>query len=100
VLRNAQGEPFEFEYLSPREGGNNDWQMLLKKLGITMKERVVDFALYRTRLEKYDYDMIALAGAISRCPTPARCRRSWARSPSTNRATATSAASRARPSTP
>ena len=62
VLRNAQGEPFEFEYLSPREGGNNDWQMLLKKLGITMKERVVDFALYRTRLEKYDYDMIALAG--------------------------------------
>ena len=27
-----------------------------------MKERVVDFALYRTRLQKYDYDMIAIAG--------------------------------------
>ena len=62
VLRNAKNEPFEFEYLSPREGGNNDWINLLKKLGITLKERVVDFALYRTRLQKYDYDMIALAG--------------------------------------
>jgi peptide/nickel transport system substrate-binding protein/microcin C transport system substrate-binding protein len=62
VLRNAQGEAFEFEYLSPREGGNNDWEAILKKLGITMKERVVDFALYRTRLQKYDYDMVALAG--------------------------------------
>ena len=62
VLRNAKGEAFEFEYLSPREGGNNDWEQILKKLGIKMKERVVDFALYRTRLQKYDYDMVALAG--------------------------------------
>ena len=62
VLRNAKGEPFEFEYLSPREGGETAWQQLLKKLGITMKERVVDFALYRTRLQQYDYDMVALAG--------------------------------------
>jgi len=62
VLRNDKGDAFEFEYLSPREGGENSWQQLLKKLGITMKERVVDFALYRTRLQKYDYDMIALAG--------------------------------------
>jgi peptide/nickel transport system substrate-binding protein/microcin C transport system substrate-binding protein len=62
TLRNAAGEPFEFEYLSPREGGMPDWQALLKKLGITMKERVVDFALYRTRLQKYDYDMVAIAG--------------------------------------
>lgn len=62
LLRNAKGEAFEFEYLSPREGGDNSWQMLLKKLGITMKERIVDFALYRTRLQKYDYDMVALAG--------------------------------------
>ncbi len=62
VLRNAKNEPFEFEYLMPREGSNNDWINLLKKLGITLKERVVDFALYRTRLQKYDYDMVALAG--------------------------------------
>ena len=62
VLRNAKGDPFEFEYLSPREGGNTAWEGLLKKLGITLKERVVDFALYRTRLQKYDYDMITIAG--------------------------------------
>ena len=27
-----------------------------------MKHRVVDFALYRSRLQKYDYDMITIAG--------------------------------------
>lgn len=62
-LRNAKGEAFEFEYLSPGEGGRAaDWQDNLKKLGITMKERNVDFALYRRRLEEYDFDMIAIAG--------------------------------------
>jgi microcin C transport system substrate-binding protein len=62
-LRNAQGEAFEFEYLSPGEGGRMaDWQANLEKLGITMKERNVDFALYRRRLEEYDFDMIAIAG--------------------------------------
>ncbi len=62
-LRNAQGEAFEFEFLSPGEGGRMaDWQSNLEKLGITMKERNVDFALYRRRLEEYDFDMIAIAG--------------------------------------
>ncbi len=62
-LRNAQGEAFEFEYLSPGEPGRmTDWQANLEKLGITMKERNVDFALYRRRLEEYDFDMIAIAG--------------------------------------
>jgi peptide/nickel transport system substrate-binding protein/microcin C transport system substrate-binding protein len=60
VLRNAKGEPFEVEYLTPRESGIEDWQRNLKKLGATLKERVVDFALYRRRLEKYDYDMIVI----------------------------------------
>jgi peptide/nickel transport system substrate-binding protein/microcin C transport system substrate-binding protein len=62
VLRNAKGEPFEIEYLTPREAGNTAWEGLLKKLGITLKDRVVDFALYRTRLQKYDFDMITIAG--------------------------------------
>jgi len=62
-LRNAQGEAFEFEYLSPGEPGRmTDWQSNLEKLGITMKERNVDFALYRRRLEEYDFDLIAIAG--------------------------------------
>jgi microcin C transport system substrate-binding protein len=46
VLRNAKGEAFEFEYLQPQASSNVDWQRNLKKLGITMKDRVVDFALY------------------------------------------------------
>lgn len=62
VLRNGKGEPFEFEYLIPRDSNEADWQNLLKKLGITLKERTVDFALYRTRLQKYDFDMVGLAG--------------------------------------
>jgi microcin C transport system substrate-binding protein len=62
-LRNAEGQAFEFEYLSPGEPGRmTDWQANLEKLGITMKERNVDFALYRNRLEEYDFDMIAIAG--------------------------------------
>jgi peptide/nickel transport system substrate-binding protein/microcin C transport system substrate-binding protein len=62
-LRNSQGQAFEFEYLSPGEGGRMaDWQANLEKLGITMKERNVDFALYARRLEQYDFDMIAIAG--------------------------------------
>ncbi|HMO47685.1 MAG TPA: extracellular solute-binding protein [Rubrivivax sp.] len=62
-LRNAKGEAFEFEYLSPGEPGRmTDWQANLEKLGIHMRERNVDFALYRRRLEEYDFDMIAIAG--------------------------------------
>lgn len=62
-LRNPRGEAFEFEYLSPGEPGRvTEWQANLAKLGITMKERNVDFALYRRRLEEYDFDLIAIAG--------------------------------------
>ncbi len=61
VLRNAKGQPFEIEYLEPSQPGRNtDFQHNLSKLGITLKERVVDFALYRRRLEAYDYDLITI----------------------------------------
>jgi peptide/nickel transport system substrate-binding protein/microcin C transport system substrate-binding protein len=59
-LRNAKGERFEIELLTPREGGNEDWARNFEKLGIRFKERTVDFALYRRRLEKYDYDFITI----------------------------------------
>ncbi len=62
-LRNAQGQAFEFEYLNPGEPGRvTEWQTNLDKLGITLKERNVDFALYRRRLEEYDFDVIGIAG--------------------------------------
>jgi peptide/nickel transport system substrate-binding protein/microcin C transport system substrate-binding protein len=60
-LRNAKGEPFEIEYLEPSQPGRNtDFQKNLEKLGITLKERLVDFALYRTRLENYDFDLVTI----------------------------------------
>jgi microcin C transport system substrate-binding protein len=73
-LRNAEGRAFEFEYLTPREGGLNDWIQRLEKLGITLKERVVDFALYRRRLEQYDYDMITIVEGSFTLPSAASLR--------------------------
>jgi len=70
-LRNAKGEAFEFEYLSPEEGSRMvDWEKNLAKLGIKMKIRNVDFALYRRRLENYDYDMIAIVEGRFTLPSP------------------------------
>ena len=63
VLRNAKGEPFEFEYLETQAGPQFrtvTWQRNLAKLGITMKARMVDFALYRKRLEAFDFDAITI----------------------------------------
>ena len=70
-LRNAQGEAFEIEYLTPEEGSRMaDWEGNLDKLGIKMKVRQVDFALYRRRLENYDYDMIAIVEGRFTLPEP------------------------------
>jgi microcin C transport system substrate-binding protein len=59
-LRNAKGEPYDIQYLTPRDGGLDDWIRNLDKLGVKLEERVVDFALYRRRLENYDFDMITI----------------------------------------
>jgi microcin C transport system substrate-binding protein len=70
VLRNvnargvAKGEPFELEYLDSAETGVRvvaPWQRNLEKLGITLKFRPVDFALYQQRLQKFDFDVTSLA---------------------------------------
>ena len=69
-LRNAKGEPFEFEYLAPGDSVNDArlkaWARNLDKLGIAFKVRNVDYALYARRLEEYDFDMITIVeGAFS-----------------------------------
>lgn len=69
VLRNAKGEAFEFEQMVPQPANVVDWQRNLKKLGITMKERLVDFALYRRRLQAYDYDMITIVDGSFTLPS-------------------------------
>ena len=71
-LRNAKGEPFEFEYLSPNEGARNaDWEHNLDKLGIKLKTRQVDFALYRRRLEQYDFDVVTIVEGDFTIPSAA-----------------------------
>jgi microcin C transport system substrate-binding protein len=62
VLRNAKGEAFEFEYLDDSPPGRAEavWQRNLDKLGMKMKVRQVDFALYNKRLEAFDFDVVGL----------------------------------------
>jgi len=69
-LRNARGEPFEFEYLAPGDSVNdarlNAWARNLGKLGIEFKVRNVDYALYDTRLKDFDFDVATIVeGAFS-----------------------------------
>lgn len=61
-LRNAQGEPFEVEYLMAGDRSSTlpEWRLNLEKLGATLRLRSVDFALFRRRLEEYDFDMVTI----------------------------------------
>jgi microcin C transport system substrate-binding protein len=64
VLKNAKGEALQIEYLDSQESKSStlaSWQRNLAKLGITLKLRAVDFALYQQRLQKFDFDMVSLA---------------------------------------
>ncbi|MGE8317931.1 MAG: extracellular solute-binding protein [Comamonas sp.] len=64
VLRNAQGEALVLEYLESSEGGIkvvSPWMRNLQKLGVRMNVRVVDFALYQQRLQKFDFDIVTIA---------------------------------------
>jgi peptide/nickel transport system substrate-binding protein/microcin C transport system substrate-binding protein len=68
TLRNAKGQPFEFEYMETLPGSLVDWQRNLRKLGITLKFRTVDFALYRRRLQQYDFDMVTIVDGTFTLP--------------------------------
>jgi microcin C transport system substrate-binding protein len=64
IMKNAKGEALTIEYLDSQESKSYvtaSWQRNLAKLGIQFKLRVVDFALYQQRLQKFDYDMVTLA---------------------------------------
>lgn len=74
-LRNAKGDPFEFEYLAPGDSLDDPrfaaWQRNLDKLGIRFSVRNVDFALYLRRLEEYDFDVITIAEPAFGLPSAA-----------------------------
>ncbi len=64
VLRNAQGQAFEINYLDSNEGGArvvSPWARNLEKLGIKLNYRAVDYALYQQRLQKFDFDITTIA---------------------------------------
>jgi len=64
LLRNAKGQALEVEFLDSNEGSARvitPWARNLEKLGITLKFRPVDFALYQQRLQKFEFDMTSLA---------------------------------------
>jgi microcin C transport system substrate-binding protein len=63
-LRNAQGQPMVLEYLDSSESGVrvvSPWMRNLEKLGIELRFRPVDFALYQQRLRGFDFDIISIA---------------------------------------
>ena len=61
VMRNARGDRFEIEYLSPNDTRTlPEWELNLKKLGITLNIRNVDFALYLRRLQDFDFDTVTI----------------------------------------
>ena len=64
ALRNSANEPLELEYLDSNEGGARvvtPWARNLEKIGVTLKFRPVDYALYQQRLQKFDFDITSLA---------------------------------------
>ena len=63
-LRNAQGQAMVLEYLDSNESGARTvtpWIRNLAKIGIELKFRPVDFALYQQRLRGFDFDIISIA---------------------------------------
>jgi hypothetical protein len=63
VLRNARAS-LVLEYLDSNEAGARvvtPWMRNLEKLGIQLRFRPVDFALYQQRLQKFDFEITSLA---------------------------------------
>ena len=71
VLRNANGDAFTIEFLEPSQLGRfTEFEINLKKLGIQYTERLVDFSLYRRRLETFDFEMIIIVEGKFTIPNP------------------------------
>ena len=71
ALRNSQGKPFIFEWLD--DGGSMGrvfavYERNLAKLGIAVKSRQVDYALYQRRLDDFDFDVISLRFGDTQSP--------------------------------
>lgn len=73
ALRNAKGEPMVLEFLDSQEVGAKTvtpWARNLQKLGVELKFRPVDFALYQQRLQTFQFDITSLAYGGTHNPGP------------------------------
>ncbi|MCX7693476.1 MAG: extracellular solute-binding protein [Tepidimonas taiwanensis] len=64
ALRNARGQPLVLEYLDSNEVGARvvtPWARNLARIGVELRFRAVDFALYQQRLRSFDFDIVSLA---------------------------------------
>lgn len=71
VLQNAKGEAFKFETILVQRGFERilaPFVRNLKRLGIEVSYRTVDEAVYKSRLDVFDYDMIVTSFAQSQSP--------------------------------
>ncbi len=63
-MKNAKGEALVIELLDSSEAGSRTHSAMVRnlaKIGIEMRMRIVDFALYQTRVQKFDYEMVIMA---------------------------------------
>lgn len=70
ALRNAKGEPFVFEMLDNNVLTRVDvaYERNLERLGIQVVQRDVDNALFKKRLEEFDFDMTHYGFSASHSP--------------------------------
>ena len=75
TLRNAKGEPFAIEFLAPSgqdtDRRMNPWRHNLAKIGMTIRDRRVDFALFTRRLDEFDFDMAQIVAPAFQLPAVA-----------------------------
>lgn len=71
ALRNKQGQAFRFDLVLAQKAFERiaaSYARNLKKLGITMDYRTVDYALYKRKVETKDFDMIVSSYPQSQVP--------------------------------
>ncbi len=71
VLQNGQGRAFTFEVVLAQKGFERilaPYAKSLKKLGIIMKYRTVDVALYQRRSDSFDFDMMVSSFSQTQSP--------------------------------
>ena len=77
-LRNAKGEPFEFEYLDPGDASEpapRPGRATSRKLGIRVQGAATSISRsIRKRLEEYDFDMITIVEGDFSLPSAGRLR--------------------------